>query len=193
MTTPRDDDRLLEHEYDGIQEFDNPMPKWWLYLFWVTIAWSVLYWFNVPGIGIGKGQIADYDASMAGARAARPTPPPGGPGGMRLTAMSRDPKSLAAGKALFASYCAACHGAEGGGVIGPNLTDDAWIHGGAPEAVYHTVEAGVLAKGMPAWGQSLNPRQVSEVVAYVLSLRGTHPANPKAPEGVVDGPPPRGE
>lgn len=193
MNAPRDDDRLLEHEYDGIQEFDNPMPRWWLYLFWASIAWSVLYWFNVPGIGVGKGQIADYDASVAAAAAALPPVPVAGPGADQLLAMSRDPTALAAGKTVFTTYCAACHGPDGGGVIGPNLTDDAWIHGGTPEAVYHTVHDGVLAKGMPAWGQSLKPDEVTAVVAYVLSLQGTHPANPKAPEGVVDAAAPASE
>lgn len=193
MTTPRDDDHLLEHEYDGIQEFDNPMPRWWLYLFWVSIAWSVLYWFNVPGIGSGKGRIADYNASVAAAAAALPPVPVAGPGADQLLAMSKDPTALAAGKTVFTAYCAACHGSDGGGVIGPNLTDDAWIHGGAPEAVYHTVHDGVLAKGMPAWGQSLKPDEVTAVVAYVLSLQGTHPANPKAPEGVVDSAAPASE
>lgn len=72
MTAPHDDDRLLDHSYDGIQEYDNPMPRWWLYIFWGTVLWSVLYWFNVPGIGIGQGRIANYDASVAAAVAARP-------------------------------------------------------------------------------------------------------------------------
>jgi len=190
MTAPHDEDRLLDHEYDGIREYDNPMPRWWLYIFWGSIIWAALYWFNVPGIGEGKGRIADYDASIAAAKAAFPAPAVAtGPTGAELLALAKDPAELAAGKALFATTCSPCHGPAGGGVIGPNLTDAYWLHGGTPEAIWHTVNGGVLAKGMPAWGQSLSPDKVSAVVAYVISLQGTTPDNPKAPEGVRDSTP----
>jgi len=190
MTAPHDEERLLDHEYDGIREYDNPMPRWWLYIFWGTIVWAVLYWFNVPGIGEGQGRIADYNASVAAAAAAFPAPSAtAGPSGAELLAMSKDPAQLAAGKTVFLTNCVACHGPEGGGVIGPNLTDAFWIHGGAPEAIYHTVNGGVLPKGMPAWGQVLHPEQVTAVVAYVISLQGSTPANPKAPDGVRDSTP----
>lgn len=189
MTAPHDEDRLLDHNYDGIQEYDNPMPRWWLWIFWVTIAWSVLYWFNVPGVGIGQGRIADYNASVAAAVAARPPEASTGPTADQLLAMSRDPAALTSGKTVYQAYCTACHGPDGGGVIGPNLTDNAWIHGGTPEAIYRTAHDGVAAKGMPAWGQMLKPDELTAVVAYVISLQGTTPATPKAPEGVVEAPP----
>jgi len=189
--------RLLDHEYDGIQEYDNPMPRWWLWIFYATILYSVLYWFNVPGIGPGKGRIAAYEADVAAAgalraevAAARP-----GPSEEALHELSEEDDVVAAGKATFAQMCASCHGPDGGGVIGPNLTDDAWIHGGTGLAIHKTVTEGVLAKGMPAWGTMLAPDKVDAVVAYVLTLRGTRPANPKAAEGVVGGaatPPPAG-
>ena len=101
-------------------------------------------------------------------------------------AMSKEPATVASGKAVFSAYCTPCHGPDGGGVIGPNLTDAAWIHGGTPDAIYTSVHDGVLAKGMPAWGTSLKPEEVTAVVAYVITLEGTTPANPKAAEGVVD-------
>lgn len=186
MSAPHDEDRLLDHDYDGIQEYDNPMPKWWLYIFWGTIVWSVLYWFNVPGIGVGKGIIANYEASVAAAEAGRPAPPAGGADAAQLVALSQDPAALASGKAVFAAYCAACHGPDGGGIIGPNLTDNAWLHGGTPEAIHRTIQDGVLEKGMPAWGQSLAPADVNAVTAYVLSLAGTSPASPKPPEGIAN-------
>ena len=190
MTAPHDEDRLLDHNYDGIQEYDNPMPRWWLYIFWGTIVWGVLFWLNVPGVGVGKGRIADYEASVAAAAANRPPEASTAPAADQLLAMSKDPAALAAGKAVFAAYCTPCHGPDGGGVIGPNLTDASWIHGGAPDKIYTTVHDGVLAKGMPAWGQSLKPDDVTAVVAYVISLQGTTPANPKAPEGVAEPPAP---
>jgi cytochrome c oxidase cbb3-type subunit 3 len=190
MTSPHDEERLLDHEYDGIREYDNPMPRWWLYTFWGSIVWAALYWFNVPGIGEGKGRIADYDAAIAAAKAEFPAPAlTSGPPGPELLAMSRDTAQLAAGKSVFTTTCVPCHGPDGGGVIGPNLTDAYWLHGGTPEAIWKTVNGGVLAKGMPAWGQSLHPEQVNAVVAYVISLRGTKPASPKAPDGVPDSTP----
>lgn len=193
MSASHDQDRLLQHEYDGIQEYDNPMPRWWLYIFWGSIVWAALFWFNVPGIGVGEGRIADYDASVAAAAAEFPQPVNTGPDVAALLAMSTDPAALATGKTVFAAYCSACHAADGGGVIGPNLTDNSWIHGGSPEAIYTTVHDGVLDKGMPAWGQSLKPDEVNAVVAYVISLQGTTPAAPKAAEGIAaTDPPPSG-
>ena len=186
MTAKHDDERLLDHDYDGIQEYDNPMPRWWLYIFWGTIVWAALFWFNVPGIGVGQGRIADYDASLAAAAAARPPEPSSAPGAAQLDSMSKDPAALAMGSTVFSAYCVACHGPDGGGLIGPNLTDNAWIHGGTPDAIYATVRDGVLAKGMPAWSQSLKPDAVAAVVAYVISLQGTTPAAPKPPEGTAD-------
>jgi len=179
-------DHLLEHSYDGIQEFDNPMPRWWVYLFWATIIFSILYWINVPGFGIGKGRIADYDRAMAAAAAAdakRKAAEPAGASGEQLAAMTKDQSVLALGKQAFGQNCAACHRADGGGQIGPNLTDDYWLHGGALEQIHKTIADGVLEKGMPPWGKVLKPNQLDAVVAYVYTLRGTNPPNPKAPQG----------
>ena len=179
----QDQDRLLDHNYDGIQEYDNPMPRWWVIIFWATIVFSILYWLNVPGIGRGPGRIAAYEADMARARAAHAAQPSGGPTAEQLAALVNDASIVADGKQVFAQNCAACHRADGGGLIGPNLADDAWIHGGTLLDVHKTIADGVLAKGMPAWGKVLRPEQVNAVTAYVATLRGTNPANPKPPEG----------
>ncbi len=179
-------DHLLEHSYDGIQEFDNPMPRWWVYLFWATIIFSILYLFNVPGFGIGKGRIADYDKAMAAAAAAdakRKAAQPAGASAEQLAAMTKDASVLALGKQVFGQNCAACHRADAGGQIGPNLTDDYWLHGGALDQIHKTVTDGVLEKGMPPWGKVLKPNQLDAVVAYLYTLRGTNPPNPKAPQG----------
>jgi len=179
-------DRLLEHDYDGIQEYDNPLPRWWLYLFYATIVFSVLYLINLPGIGTGKGRIANYEREMAAARARFRTAAAAAPTvtEAELVALSHDPSRLAAGKTEFTTVCAACHRPDGGGNIGPNLTDDFWIHGGKPLEILHTVTVGVPDKGMPAWGQVLKPELVASVAAYVLTLHDTHPQNPKPPQGV---------
>ncbi len=179
-----DKGRLIEHSYDGIQEFDNPMPRWWVTTFWATIVYSGIYALNIFGIGSGPGRIAQYEAEMAAAAAARPAETPTSTP-EQLLAFAADPKHVEEGKEVFAKHCAACHAADGGGLIGPNLTDDAWLHGGTIDAVHTVIVDGVLAKGMPAWGQMLKPEDVEEVTAYVWSLRGTTPAAPKAAEGEV--------
>ncbi len=183
---PKKGDRLLDHNYDGIQEYDNPLPQWWTWIFIATIVWSVLYWFNIAGVGIGKGRVANYEADIAAATAKY-----GDRGAAELAtldnpalmAASHDPAVLAAGKQVFATTCSPCHLADGGGVVGPNLTDDYWIHGNQPVQILNTVSEGVLDKGMPAWKQTLKPEQIKTVVAYVLTLHGTTPAVAKEPQG----------
>jgi cytochrome c oxidase cbb3-type subunit 3 len=187
MAAPQNDQNLIEHNYDGIQEFDNPLPRWWVYLFYATIIFSILYVLNVPGIGIGKGRMADYEADVAAWRAAHPQQEPDA-SPEQLAALAADPAALETGKQVFNTNCASCHRADGGGMIGPNLTDDAWIHGGTLPEIHKTIVEGVLAKGMPNWGKLLKPAQVNAVTVYVASLKGTNPANPKAPEGVPTAP-----
>jgi cytochrome c oxidase cbb3-type subunit 3 len=185
MAGPTNDniqDKLLDHTYDGIQEYDNPMPRWWLTTFAGTIIFSVIYYFNVGPIGIGKGRIADYEADMKAYAAAHPAPT-GDISPDQLAAIIADKSKVDAGKVVFSTTCASCHGPDGGGLIGPNLTDKFWLHGGQPADIYKTVVNGVLEKGMPNWGKILKPDQVQNVVAYVVSLKGTTPANPKAPQG----------
>jgi cytochrome c oxidase cbb3-type subunit III len=186
MPNQEQQDHLLEHNYDGIQEFDNPMPRWWVYIFWATIAFSVLYWLNVAGVGNGRGRIANYDREVAAAAAAaakRQADQPASASPARLAALAKDPSVLAIGKQVFSQNCAACHRFDGGGQIGPNLTDDYWLHGAALEQIHKTVTDGVLEKGMPPWGKVLKPAQLDAVVAYVSTLRGASPPNAKAPQG----------
>jgi cytochrome c oxidase cbb3-type subunit 3 len=158
------------------------MPRWWLLTFAGTIIFSVIYYFNVGPIGNGKGRIADYDAEVKAYAAAHPAPT-GDIAPEALAAIVADASKVAAGKTVFTTTCASCHGPDGGGVIGPNLADNFWIHGGQPADIYKTIVNGVLEKGMPNWGKLLKPEQVQSVTAYVVSLKGTHPANPKAPQG----------
>lgn len=184
---PRED-RLLDHDVDGIREYDNPMPKWWLYILYATVLYSVLYWLNViPGVGEGRGRIATYEAEMAKARARQEALAAQG-GGLPteadVLAIVADAQRLARGKEKYASLCVPCHRDDGGGSIGPNLTDDYWIHGGSIPQMLATVNVGVLDKGMPAWGQVLKPDELAAVVAYASTLRGTNPPNPKPPQGV---------
>jgi cytochrome c oxidase cbb3-type subunit III len=185
MTAPKEptgQDRLLEHSYDGIQEYDNPMPRWWLMTFAGTILFSVVYLFNVGPVGNGKGRVADYEADVV-KYAATVQGGEAGPSAERLLAIAQDRHEIEEGKQVFAKNCVACHRLDAGGSIGPNLTDEYWLHGGGLAQIYNTVGSGVLEKGMPPWKKTLTPKQLEEVVAYVASLKGTNPPNPKAPQG----------
>jgi len=188
MNQKPSEEHLLDHNYDGIQEYDNPMPKWWLYIFYASILFSGIYLLNViPGVGVGKGRLASYESEMAAARAkfAAAAPPPAAAPvtDEALLALAADPAQLALGKKVFVSTCASCHREDGGGIIGPNLTDEYWLHGGQPTQILATVMNGVLDKGMPAWGEVLPPEDLKRAVAYITTLHDTHPANPKPPQG----------
>jgi cytochrome c oxidase cbb3-type subunit 3 len=182
MAKQQDDSHLIEHSYDGIQEYDNPLPRWWVYLFYATIVFSILYVLNVPGIGAGTGRMAQYEADVAAWKAAHPEPPAANTPG-DLAALAADPTAIADGKAVYATNCVPCHRVDGGGSIGPNLTDGFWIHGGTLPDLHKTITDGVLAKGMPNWGRILRPEQVNAVTVYVASLAGSNPPSPKPPEG----------
>jgi cytochrome c oxidase cbb3-type subunit 3 len=184
MAEPTKQDRLLDHQYDGIAEYDNPMPGWWVISFWATIVFAIAYALNIGGIGTGPGRIAEYERTMADARKAHP-PRSGFTAPAVLLAIAADHEKVEKGKELFVKTCAPCHAADGGGVIGPNLTDDHWIHGGAIEQINATITNGVPAKGMPEWGKMLKPADVDLLTAYVWTLQGTTPAKPKPPEGEV--------
>ncbi|MEK7314718.1 MAG: cbb3-type cytochrome c oxidase N-terminal domain-containing protein [Candidatus Eisenbacteria bacterium] len=181
-----EEDRLLDHEVDGIREYDNPMPRWWLYILYATILYAFVYALNIiPGVGSGQGRIANYETEMAAMRSTReaaaasagPVTPEA------IFAVVGDAGALSKGRERFKATCSPCHREDGGGSIGPNLTDEFWIHGGSPLQILTTVNEGVVAKGMPAWGQVLKPDELTAVVAYVTTLRGTNPANAKAPQG----------
>jgi cytochrome c oxidase cbb3-type subunit 3 len=163
------------------------MPRWWVWIFYITIAYSILYGLNfIPGLGSGPGRLANYERAVAEAQARAAASRPSGSDLSEgaLLALLRDAGGIAAGKACYDKNCTPCHRVDGGGSIGPNLTDEYWIHGGRPLELLKTVNEGVPAKGMPAWGQVLKPEEIPTVVAYVISLNGTEPPNPKAPQGV---------
>lgn len=188
MTRAGDNRTPMEHEYDGIQEYDNPMPRWWLLLFAITIILVPVYYLAPGDIGNGAKKDEMYAKEMAAFAA---THPDFGKSSMTAEDMAKraaDPATVAAGKTRFATNCVACHLPDGGGLIGPNLTDDRWIHGGTPIEVRNTINEGVLAKGMPAWGKVLKQDEVTALAAYVRSLQGTKPAKPKAAEGLPTNP-----
>jgi len=167
----------IVHEYDGILEADNKLPRWWLMTLFGAMAFSVGYWFYYEEFKAGPGLTQAYYAEKA--REAEKTG--ADPTDAELLASVQTP-ALELGKAAFVANCVACHEAQGQGKIGPNLTDAAWLHGGSPVAIFRTIRDGVPAKGMPSWGPMLGRAGVAQVTAFVLSLRDKNVPG-KAPEG----------
>jgi len=172
---PPGEGQLLDHAYDGIQEYDSPMPRWWVWIFWATFWFSLAYLFHY-WVGNGVSVADAYSAEMAIVRekeAKRALAEQVSEA--TLGTVMADQASLTAGDAVFQTRCASCHREKGQGLIGPNLTDDSWIHGkGTLVDIYEVVNTGVLEKGMPAWGRQLSPSELRTVVAFVGSLRGTN-------------------
>jgi cytochrome c oxidase cbb3-type subunit 3 len=155
---------------DGLRELDNPMPHWMTLVYVGTVIWGIGYLVFYPGAGLNMfswGQYKSYDAEIAEAKARFPQA--GGDLASVLTAAVKDPAQISAGKAAFAANCAACHGAEAKGAIGPNLTDASWLYGGKPEAIAHTIQEGT-AKGMPSFKSQFSAQQVAQLAAFVHSL-----------------------
>jgi cytochrome c oxidase cbb3-type subunit 3 len=180
------DGKLLDHDYDGIQELDNQLPRWWLWGFYASIAFAVFYvaYFHFGG---GKNPEQEMAAELAAIQEARKAQEPAnsGPDEALLAKLLEDKSSLESSSKLFGEKCASCHGAKGEGLIGPNLTDNYWLHGdGTLVSIFHTVSEGVPEKGMPPWKALLKPEEIYAVVAYVKHLDGSSPPNAKAPQGV---------
>ncbi len=181
----REGEIVLEHEHDGIKELDNTLPTWWVYLFYATMIFAVIYFVRFEMLG-ADGQIREYDNDVAQAKIEIAEYRKNNPNllnadNVKLLTGASD---LEAGKKIFQTNCVACHMADGGGGIGPNLTDDHWILGGTINKIFNTIsEGGRDGKGMVAWKAILKPEEIAQVASYIKSLKGTTPANPKAPEG----------
>jgi cytochrome c oxidase cbb3-type subunit 3 len=179
-------DELLSHDADGIREFDNAMPRWWLYGFYFTIAFAVVYIVNyhvlsTPWFGYST-VAAEYSADVARAAQTAANRPGGGGG---TISVKTDPDTIAKGKAIFEgpdNTCFACHRQDLGGLVGPNLTDKYWLHGCTPADLAHDIRTGFPQKGMLPFGtgKTLDDDQLMQVVSYVLSKQGSRPPNPKA-------------
>ncbi len=178
---------LLNHDYDGIKELDNNLPPWWIYLFYLCIAFAAIYLIRFQLLG-GDNQEMELKKEMAQAKIDIEEYQKTAPDLMdeKTVVLLTDAPSLAEGKEIFTANCAACHRADAGGAIGPNLTDDHWILGGGIKNVFHTlVNGGRDGKGMISWKGTLKPKQMQKVASYILSLQGSNPKDPKAPDGEV--------
>lgn len=177
----------LDHNYDGIKELDNHLPPWWTWLFVGTVVWGAIYLFvyhisdNLPL------QQQEYQNEVAQAEEAAlklQASQPQAAIDENTLVFEKDAAILTNGQNIFTINCVACHAKDGGGnAIGPNLVDEYWLHGGSIKNIFTTVKNGVVEKGMPAWGKNMSPKDVRDVAFYVMSLQGTKPANPKAPQG----------
>ncbi len=174
---PPDDSGITirPHTYDGIQEYDQRLPNWWLYTLYGTIAFSIVYWFVTMTASVMPSDQAEVDAEMAKLAAVRLASSIDVTNDKLFWAMSRNPVFVESGKQSYTSLCVACHLAslkgkgENPAAVGPDLSDQAWIHGGTPKEIYAIVAKGVLVKGMPAWEPVLGQKKSAEVVAYLLS------------------------
>ncbi len=187
MTKPEDQSSENNHETvhvydDDLIEHDNRLPLWWQYTLYGAILFAVIYWYGEQKLSAWKTQREAYDKEMIALKMER-AKKGGKMSPEALVAMSHSQKSVEDGKQVFTTTCAACHRADGGGNIGPNLTDEYWLHGGKPDQIWTTVHDGVPAKGMPAWAPQLGEDKVAAAVAYVLTIRGTNVANGKPPQG----------
>ena len=178
---------LLDHDYDGIKELDNTLPPWWVYLFYITIVFAGIYLFRFHFAG-ADDQEMELQKEMAQAKIEIAEYMKTAPDMMdeKSVTLLTDKPSLAEGKTIFDTNCAACHRADGGGTIGPNLTDEHWILGGGIKNVFHTImNGGRDSKGMISWKGTLKPKEMQKVASYILSLQGTNPKDAKVAEGEI--------
>jgi cytochrome c oxidase cbb3-type subunit 3 len=172
------------HVYDGdLIEEDNRLPLWWLYTLYGAIVFAVVYWYGEYGLKAWAPRDLAYQQEMVAVRIEEAKKNGGMLPAETLLALSRTPATVDDGKQVFGSTCAPCHRADAGGNIGPNLTDDFWLHGGKPQNIFACVHDGVPAKGMPTWGPQLGDAKVAAVVAYVLSIKSSNVPGGKPPQG----------
>lgn len=182
MNEPNKDPLLLDHEYDGIGELDNKLPRWWVWLFYATIVFSVGYLLYFHVFRWGDLMAAEYEKERQVGEALKSAAMARFEAGLDALQPLSDAATLATGKDTFEKLCAPCHRPDGGGLVGPNLTDDFWIHGDKFADNVRVIWNGVPAKGMVSWKGVLKPADILAVASYIYTLRGTKPPNPKPPE-----------
>ena len=180
-------DLMLDHDYDGIKELDNVLPPWWVYLFYGTIIFAVVYLvrFHVMG-DYTQDQEFNNEVELAQLEKSKLPSNPADEVSYETVVAVSDAASLAKGKEIFNNACAACHKADGGGLVGPNLTDENWINGGGIKNVFKLISEGSKNNpSMVAWKGNLSSKDIQSVASYILTLKGTNPAGAKAAEGEV--------
>lgn len=176
-------DILLDHDYDGIKELNNDLPPWWKYSFIISIFWAIGYFSYYHVLG-GPSSHDEYEASMRQAAIQQEEYARANAGKVdENNIVIANAAGIAEGKDIFMTNCSPCHGKDGQGIVGPNLTDDYWLHGGNIKDIFKSIKLGWPAKGMKSWATDLSPLQIKNVASYIKSIHGTNPANAKAPQG----------
>ncbi len=181
-------DLVLDHDFDGIRELDNHLPPWWLYTFYGTIIWGVAYVLIYHVFESAPLQTEEYNNEIAAAEAsliAFKEKNPEKKVDLQNIIFSNDEAQITQGGKIFAGQCAICHRTDAGGLVGPNLTDKYWKHGGSAQNIFTVITNGVPNTGMIAWKSTFSPSQISDIIAYIHSLQGSNPENPKKPEGEI--------
>ena len=175
----------LNHDYDGIHELDNKLPPWWLYGFYACVAFACIYLYRFHVSHTAPSSLQEYETAVAQAEIEKQEYLETAASKVDETtvALLTDAAALESGKKLFTGTCAACHGAEGQGIVGPNLTDDYWLHKGGIKDVFKTIKYGVPEKGMKSWKDDFSPAQIAELASYIKSIHGTKPPAAKEPQG----------
>lgn len=188
MTPVEDEEEImLEHNYDGIRELDNYMPPWLRYLFSSTLIIALGYLFYYSGWGWGMTPLEEYESELAIEAVAAEERKSMALASIDETNVAYDQSDavLSVGASIYNANCVACHAADGGGGVGPNFTDEYWLHGGSIHDVFKTVKYGVPEKGMIPWQDQLSPEEIMQVSNFILSLKGKPSANPKEPQGEI--------
>lgn len=185
LPVDREEEIMMDHAYDGISELNNHMPPWLKNLFYLTIGVAVIYTFHFLILKTGKSQLQEYAEEMAVAEKliAQNKTTEESSVDENSVVLVTDAQVLEKAKTVYVQNCAPCHGKDGGGSVGPNLTDDYWLHGGNVQDVFKVIKYGVQEKGMIPWKDKLKPEMIQDVAGYILSLRGTTPEKPKEPQG----------
>jgi len=178
---------ISHHDFDGIRELDNSLPPWWVNMFILTAIWAAIFMFYYHFGGGGPNQVEYYEQEVAQAKKEIAIALAGQSNAVdeaNVTALT-DASALGEGELIYKNSCVSCHGQAGEGGVGPNMTDEYWIHGGGIKNVFKTIKYGVPEKGMIAWSAQLKPADMQKVASYILTLGGTNPPNAKAPQGVI--------
>lgn len=183
----REGEITFHHAYDGIRELDNRLPPWWVNMFILTVIWAVGYMYYYHWGGNGPSSSEEYKMEVETAKKEIAVALAGKANAVdesNVVALT-DASAVGEGELIYKNVCAACHGQKGEGTVGPNLTDEYWLHGGGIKNIFKTVKYGVPEKGMISWQAQLKPSDMQKVSSYILTLKGTNPPNPKAPQGTI--------
>lgn len=184
VSVEKEADVMLDHDYDGIKELDNALPPWWKYGFYFTIVVAFVYLFMFHVSGAGKNPTQEYAAEMEKAKIEKEAYEANNKDKIDESKVPMaDATGIANGQKIFEANCIACHLKGGAGSVGPNLTDDYWLHKGSLNDIYQSIKHGYPDKGMQSWAKNFSPKEISQLASYIKSLHGTNPPGAKAPQG----------